>query len=64
MSGQLLQFEPWLQEPVEAGCLAPATAWQLDWEMSVLLDQPWSPGMQEVFLRVHLFHEECQGSMQ
>ena len=56
MSAQALEFNPWLQEPLEAGCLSPESAWKLHWELSELQGLPWTPGVYQINQTVVLFH--------
>ena len=49
-------FDPWIQEPLEAGAISPAQAWQLEWEILALQNQPWTPGSLELCQLVELFH--------
>jgi hypothetical protein len=56
MSAQMLQFPDWIQEPLEQGVLTPEQAWRLEWELTQLSTQPWSPGMFELNLKVRLYH--------
>lgn len=56
MSASPLQFNPWLQEPLEAGCLSQESAWKLDWELSELQHLPWTPGVFQIKQTVVLFH--------
>lgn len=42
MSASPLQFNPWIQEPLEAGCLAPQTAWAYSLELQQLETCHWS----------------------
>ena len=58
---QLLTFYPYLQEAVDAGCLSLESAWRLYWELEVLSEQPWTPGVQEIDLSVLLHHLEIEG---
>ena len=56
MSALQATFPPWLQVPMEAGAITPAQAWALDWEILVLQDRPWTPGVLELSRKVALFH--------
>lgn len=64
MPAQALLFPDWLQEPLEAGCLSSQEAWILEWELLVLAEEPWSPGVFALKQRVALFHWEVEGRPQ
>lgn len=56
MSAQPAMFQDWIQEPLEQGLLSPHQAWRLEWELLVLTDQPWTPGVFEIRQTVGLYH--------
>lgn len=56
MSATVLQFSPYLQEPMEAGVLTPVLAWTLEMEFERRQGLPWLPGMEFVNQLVSLWH--------
>ena len=60
MSAQALRFNPYLQIPMDEGCLSPASAWALNLDLLTLVSEPWAPGMFELNQLVTLFHWQTQ----
>jgi hypothetical protein len=58
MPASPLLFPEWLQPAVSEGSLTPHQAWRLYWEMEVLSDQPWTPGVREINLLLSLANWE------
>lgn len=56
MTAELLMFPAYYQLPLEAGQISLEQAWRLQWELLVLTQQPWTPGVQEISQAVSLFH--------
>ena len=56
MTAQAVTFSPWLQEPMEAGALSPRQAWVLEWEVTALQNEPWTPEAMEVNRLQSLYH--------
>ena len=63
MTAELATFNQHLQEVTDAGQISPLSAWMLEWELLVLADRPWSPGVREIHMRVELFHWETDRVM-
>ena len=57
---QVLEFPPYLQEPIEAGLLTHHQAWRLDYELTELQHQPWTPGVQEINRMVSMFYMQTE----
>ena len=61
MSASPATFPPWIQEALDLGHLSPQSAWMLEWEFLVLLNEPWTPGVQAISRTVELSHWETEG---
>lgn len=58
MSAQTLRFDPWLQQPLEAGVISPQEAWSLEVDCLLNPDQ-WIPlALHPAWSKVDLFHLE------
>lgn len=63
MPAELMIFEPWLQEPLEAGALTVREAWNLDWEYWTQPDRPYPQEMLPLsYLRYLAQHHEVEVS--
>ena len=56
--GQALQYPPYLQQMLDEGLLTQHQAWRLMWDLEILPDQPWTPGVLEINLLVNLFYSQ------
>ncbi len=63
MSASPAMFDPWIQEPLDLGHLSPESAWKLEWELMVLQDDPWTPGVFQINQTVALHHWPTEGLM-
>jgi len=61
MSASPATFPPWIQEPLESGHLSPESAWRLEWELVVLSNEPWTPGVHQISRTVELHHWQTEG---
>lgn len=55
MPAELLKFDPWLQEPVEAGVLTPQQAWSLEWERLAYPSRPYPDELHPLLQRIELY---------
>jgi hypothetical protein len=58
VSAEVARFTEWLQQPVDAGCITPAGAWTLEWEVCIRTFEPWDAEAWNLNQRVALFHAE------
>lgn len=63
MPAQALKFPELLQQTLDEGVLSPHQCWQLEWELTVLGDRPWSsPQVRSIGQLFDLFHLSPQES--